>query len=94
MEDGKELLFDHAAPCFTLSNAADVMGLIGEWESRGLVAEWKGKFGSFDCLTNKFVDAEQVQIYILTRREEQGPDSSANITCSCLIFFRCTCLLG
>ncbi|OWM81045.1 uncharacterized protein LOC116214699 isoform X2 [Punica granatum] len=59
MEDGKELLFDHGAPCFTLSNATDVMSLVREWESRGLVAEWKVKFGSFDCLTNNFVDAEQ-----------------------------------
>ncbi|KAK4771495.1 hypothetical protein SAY87_032027 [Trapa incisa] len=60
MEDGNVLLFDHGAPCFTLSSLAfDVMSLLGEWESRGLVAEWKGKFGAFDCLTNKFVDAEQ-----------------------------------
>lgn len=87
MEDGRELLFDHGAPCFTSSNAADVMGLIGEWESRGLIAEWKGKFGSFDCLMNKFVDAEQVQIYIVTTREEQGPESIVNITCSYMIFF-------
>lgn len=72
MEDGKELLFDHGAPCFTLSNTADdVMGLVGEWESRGLIAEWKGKFGSFDCLTNEFLEADQVEICIPTARKMQ-----------------------
>lgn len=57
-EDGTELLFDHGAPYFTASNA-DVLGLIRGWEARGLVAEWKENFGSFDCITKKFVDIEK-----------------------------------
>lgn len=57
-EDGKELVFDHGAPYFTITNA-EVLGLVSEWESRGLVAEWKQSFGSFDCISNKFVDIQQ-----------------------------------
>ncbi|KAL5565237.1 hypothetical protein UlMin_028401 [Ulmus minor] len=57
-EDGKELLFDHGTPFFTASNP-EVLGLVHEWESRGLVAEWKEKFGSFDCTSSKFIDLEQ-----------------------------------
>ncbi|XP_043690328.1 renalase isoform X2 [Telopea speciosissima] len=57
-EDGTELFFDHGAPFFTVSDN-DVMGLVHEWEARGLVAEWKEKFGSFDCISAKFVDFEK-----------------------------------
>ncbi|KAK8295886.1 hypothetical protein V6Z11_D05G087500 [Gossypium hirsutum] len=39
-EDGRELLFDHGAPYFTVTNL-DVLSVVTEWESRGLVAEWK-----------------------------------------------------
>lgn len=61
-EGGEELLFDHGAPFFTaISN--EVQGLVCEWESRGLVAEWKGNFGSFDCISSKFKDIEQVNFY-------------------------------
>ncbi|KAK7848939.1 protoporphyrinogen oxidase 2 [Quercus suber] len=47
-EDGKELVFDHGAPFFTVNNA-EVLGLVREWESRGLVAEWKQR------LTKRYV---------------------------------------
>ncbi|KAJ7948894.1 FAD/NAD(P)-binding oxidoreductase family protein [Quillaja saponaria] len=57
-EDGKELLFDHGTPFFMLSKSG-VSCLVREWESRGLVAEWKEKIGCFDFLSNKFVDIEQ-----------------------------------
>ncbi|KAF7822507.1 Renalase isoform A [Senna tora] len=57
-EDGKELLFDHGAPFFTV-NKSEVLSLVQEWESRGLVAEWKEKFGSFDFVTQKFIDTEK-----------------------------------
>ncbi|KAF3441124.1 hypothetical protein FNV43_RR15035 [Rhamnella rubrinervis] len=57
-EDGEELFFDHGAPFFTASNN-EVLGLVHEWESRGLVAEWKGNFGSFDCISRKFIHVEQ-----------------------------------
>ncbi|OMP07783.1 hypothetical protein COLO4_07047 [Corchorus olitorius] len=57
-EDGKELLFDHGAPYFTVTNP-DVLSVVADWESRGLVAEWKLNFGSFDCSSNKFVNIEQ-----------------------------------
>ncbi|EXB42559.1 hypothetical protein L484_011332 [Morus notabilis] len=60
-EDGKELLFDHGAPFFTVSNT-EVLGLVQEWESRGLVAEWKENFGSFDCASTKFIDRQQEQV--------------------------------
>ncbi|XP_050218807.1 uncharacterized protein LOC126669392 [Mercurialis annua] len=57
-EDGKELLFDHGAPFFTVNNG-DVSRLVDEWESKGVVAEWKDSFGSFDCLSKQFIDIEQ-----------------------------------
>ncbi|RVW78455.1 hypothetical protein CK203_050453 [Vitis vinifera] len=30
-----------------------------EWEARGLVAEWKENFASFDCISRKFIDFEK-----------------------------------
>lgn len=57
-EDGRELLFDHGAPYFTVSSP-DVLGLVHEWESRGLVASWNEKFGAFDCDSKKFLNTEQ-----------------------------------
>lgn len=56
--DGRELLFDHGAPYFTASNV-DVLGLIRDWESRGLVAEWKENFGSFDFGSKQFGNIEK-----------------------------------
>ncbi|KAB2601965.1 hypothetical protein D8674_002970 [Pyrus ussuriensis x Pyrus communis] len=58
VEDGKELLFDHCAPFFNANNT-EVLGLVHEWESKGLVACSKEKFGFFDHISNKFVDPEQ-----------------------------------
>jgi hypothetical protein len=58
-EDGKELHFDQGAPLFSVSKS-EVLRLVQEWESRGLVAEWKEKFGSFDFQTLKFNSIEQV----------------------------------
>lgn len=63
-EDGKELVFDHGAPLFTVSNP-DVLGIVREWEARGLVAEWKENFASFDCISRKFIDFEKVYPYKL-----------------------------
>ncbi|KAK7243956.1 hypothetical protein RIF29_38771 [Crotalaria pallida] len=57
-EDGKELHFDHGAPFFSVSKS-EVLNLVQEWQSRGLVAEWKEKFGSFDYQTLKFNNMEQ-----------------------------------
>ncbi|XP_076948994.1 uncharacterized protein LOC143621459 [Bidens hawaiensis] len=57
-EDGRELYFDHGAPCFSTSNA-DVEDMIKGWETRGLVAEWTQNFGSFDFITKKFVNLEK-----------------------------------
>ncbi|KAM1234648.1 hypothetical protein ACFX2J_004202 [Malus domestica] len=59
VEDGKELWFDHCAPFFNAYNTK-VLGLVHEWESKGLVACWKEKFGFFDHISNKFVDPEEV----------------------------------
>jgi len=61
-EDGKELHFDHGAPLFSVSKP-EVARLVQEWESRGLVAEWREKFGSFDIQTLKFDNIEQVHKY-------------------------------
>ncbi|KAL0407071.1 UNVERIFIED_CONTAM: hypothetical protein Slati_4021000 [Sesamum latifolium] len=59
-EDGRELLFDHGAPYFTVSAGnLEVQSLVNDWESRGLVAEWKEKFSSFDFGSRKFVDIEE-----------------------------------
>ncbi|KAI4342435.1 hypothetical protein MLD38_027063 [Melastoma candidum] len=57
--DGKELLFDHGAPFFTVRETATLSGLLQEWERKGLIAEWKGKFGSFDCHTRQFLCRDQ-----------------------------------
>ncbi|PIN21069.1 Protoporphyrinogen oxidase [Handroanthus impetiginosus] len=59
-EDGRELLFDHGAPYFTVNASNfEVRSLVTEWESRGLVAEWKEKFGSFDFSSKKFINVEE-----------------------------------
>ena len=55
-------MFDHGAPFFTASNP-QVLSLVQEWETRGLVAEWKENFGSFDSSSSKFIDIEQVYMY-------------------------------
>ncbi|KAL8264221.1 hypothetical protein R6Q59_022351 [Mikania micrantha] len=57
-EDGRELYFDHGAPYFSATNT-DVEEMIRVWESRGLVAEWKQNFGSFDFITKKFVNFDK-----------------------------------
>lgn len=54
-------MFDHGAPCFPVSATnLEVQSLVDGWESRGLVAQWKEKFGSFDCKLREFVSAEEV----------------------------------
>lgn len=58
-EDGRELYFDHGAPYFTASNP-DVLRLICDWQSKGLVAEWKEKFATFDFASKQFLDIEEV----------------------------------
>ncbi|KAG8365216.1 hypothetical protein BUALT_Bualt18G0081300 [Buddleja alternifolia] len=61
-EDGREVLFDHGAPYFTVNASNfEVQSLVSDWESRGIVAEWKEKFGSFDFSSKKFfgIDEEE-----------------------------------
>ncbi|XP_010542541.1 PREDICTED: uncharacterized protein LOC104815709 isoform X2 [Tarenaya hassleriana] len=58
-EDGKDLLFDHGAPFFTVSSNSDALTLVHDWESRGVVSEWTPTFGSFDCTSNKFLGPQQ-----------------------------------
>lgn len=58
-EDGRELHFDHGVPYFSAKNP-DVLRLICEWQSKGLVAEWKEKLATFDCDSKQFLDIEQV----------------------------------
>lgn len=59
-EDGGELMFDHGAPCFTVSATnSEVQNLVDNWESRGLVAQWKEKFGSFDFSSRRFVGVDE-----------------------------------
>ncbi|KAH6764487.1 oxidoreductase family protein [Perilla frutescens var. frutescens] len=59
-EDGRELLFDHGAPCFSVNaNNLEMRSLVNDWESRGLVAQWEEKFGSFDCSSRRFVSVEE-----------------------------------
>uniref|UniRef100_A0A803NA39 Amine oxidase domain-containing protein n=1 Tax=Chenopodium quinoa TaxID=63459 RepID=A0A803NA39_CHEQI len=53
-----DLFFDHGAPYFTVSKSV-VLDVVLEWESRGLVAEWKETFGSFDCISKCFTDSEE-----------------------------------
>ena len=60
-EDGRELSFDHGAPYFTLNAAnSELQSLVNAWESRGLVAHWKAKFGSFDYSSRSFVNVDEV----------------------------------
>ncbi|KAF9609462.1 hypothetical protein IFM89_016461 [Coptis chinensis] len=58
-EDGKELYFDHGSPLFTVTNNKDVMAFVCDWETRGLVTEWKDNFGIFDSVAAKFIDFEK-----------------------------------
>lgn len=58
-EDGREVYFDHGAPFFSVSDTA-ALGYINEWKTKGLVAEWKENFGSFDRNLNQFTDFEKV----------------------------------
>lgn len=60
MEDGSELRFDHGAPYFTVTNG-EVARVVGGWEARGIVAEWKATFACFDLATGKFTDFEKVR---------------------------------
>lgn len=60
-EDGRELYFDHGAPYFSTTNA-DVEDIVRGWEAKGLVAEWKQNYGSFDFITKKFVNIEKVYL--------------------------------
>lgn len=64
-DDGRELLFDHGAPYFTATNP-EVLNIVQEWESRGLVAPWNEKFASFDCDSKKFLNIEQVSYCLIT----------------------------
>ncbi|KAL2943546.1 Renalase [Bienertia sinuspersici] len=57
-KDGIELFFDHGAPYFTVTNTG-ILDVIHEWESRGLIAEWREKFGIFDCISKSFIDPEE-----------------------------------
>lgn len=57
-EDGREIYFDHGAPFFSVSDTA-ALGYINEWKTKGLVAEWKENFGSFDRNLNQFTDFEK-----------------------------------
>lgn len=64
-EDGKQLLFDHGAPYFTVEHSGEVIGMVNSWEVRGLVAEWKETFGALDLSTGRFLDIEKVIMIIL-----------------------------
>ncbi|KAH6795848.1 hypothetical protein C2S51_036834 [Perilla frutescens var. frutescens] len=60
-EDGRELLFDHGAPCFAVNTSnLEMQSLVNNWESRGLVSQWEEKFGSFDCSSRRFVSVEEI----------------------------------
>ncbi|KAL7142997.1 hypothetical protein ABFS83_08G161700 [Erythranthe nasuta] len=59
-EDGRELVFDHGAPYFSVNPSnLEVQNLVTDWESRGLVAEWKEKFGSFDFRSKMFATIDE-----------------------------------
>ncbi|KAG5578815.1 hypothetical protein H5410_049442 [Solanum commersonii] len=47
------------AVCLKEAKNPDVLKLICEWQSKGLVAEWKEKFATFDCDSKQFLDIEQ-----------------------------------
>ncbi|XP_056866123.1 uncharacterized protein LOC108810165 isoform X1 [Raphanus sativus] len=57
-EDGKELMFDHEAPFFSVTNP-NAISLVHEWESLGFVSQWKQVFGSFDSASNMFLGFQQ-----------------------------------
>ncbi|KAH8940356.1 hypothetical protein BDL97_15G084800 [Sphagnum fallax] len=54
-EDGRELLFDHGAQYFTVRKP-EVQKLVERWQMSGLVAEWRGRFGTLDVQTGNFVE--------------------------------------
>ncbi|MCO5613359.1 hypothetical protein L7F22_067635 [Adiantum nelumboides] len=51
--DGSHLYFDHGAQYFTVKDPM-IQGLVDNWEEAGFIAEWKGKFGTFDAETKSF----------------------------------------
>lgn len=52
--DGKLHYFDHGAQYFTVKDAV-VQRLVDKWEAAGVVAEWKGRFGTYDASTKSFI---------------------------------------
>ncbi|GAB2223833.1 hypothetical protein Droror1_Dr00004575 [Drosera rotundifolia] len=57
-DDGKELFFDHGAPYFTASQP-DILRLVQEWVSKGIVAQWDEVHGTFDSASKKFLDVDK-----------------------------------
>ncbi|KAG8657806.1 hypothetical protein MANES_03G083000v8 [Manihot esculenta] len=51
-EDGKELLFDHGAPFFSISNT-DVLRLVHEWELKGVESKFGVGVGRLEWLDNE-----------------------------------------
>ena len=51
--NGTQASFDHAAPYFAASSDLFRAGALKDWQARGLVAPWLGKFGSFDAAPGK-----------------------------------------
>jgi predicted NAD/FAD-dependent oxidoreductase len=48
-------MFDHGAQYFTVRKP-EVQKLVERWQMSGLVAEWRGRFGTLDVQTGNFVE--------------------------------------
>ena len=48
INNGTQASFDHAAPFFSVSSSSFRAGTLKDWQARGVVAPWVGKFGTFD----------------------------------------------
>ena len=47
--------FDHGTQYITIKDT-NVQRLVENWEGMGIIAEWKGKFGTYDTSSKIFVE--------------------------------------
>ena len=47
--------FDHGTQYITVKDT-NVQRLVEKWEDMGIIAEWKGKFGTYDTSSKIFVE--------------------------------------
>jgi hypothetical protein len=51
--NGTQASFDHAAPFFGVASGSFRAGALRDWQARGLVSPWAGRFATFDAAPGK-----------------------------------------